>query len=428
MKLLWVSNAPWAASGYGSQTRQVGRRIARAGYEIEFTANDGTRGDQVWEGLLVRGSGMDRYSRDSVREDLERSGADWVVSLYDAWVYTDRIDDPFRGIARVAGWVPVDHFPVPPPIVPWVRAHTAIAMSHYGFDRLVDASAGLEADGEQGFPVRYAPHAVEDAFVRREVAPGFGKPFRQVLGVPDDAFLVGIVAANTGTAIYDRKGFGDMAAALAPFMRAHDDVYLYLHSLQMGHEAMSLPVLLAANHLPPERIRWADQYLLKKSAIRDEDMAAIYSSLDVLAATSRGEGFGLPVLEAQACGTPVIASNWTAQAELVGDVWSAEHMGAQRHPSGWLVDVDPDWDPRQAAFFGKPRIASIIAALEDAYARRGDPALRDAAVAKAAAYRADRVFAEHWRPLLAEMAGHVTAPPARLDRAERRRRARERVA
>jgi hypothetical protein len=97
VKLLWISNAPWAPSGYGSQTRQVGPRIAKAGYDIEFVANDGTRGDQSG---TASSSGLvgqrPLLSRDSVREDLERSGADWLIFLYDAWVYTEA-GGPVRG-------------------------------------------------------------------------------------------------------------------------------------------------------------------------------------------------------------------------------------------------------------------------------------------------------------------------------------------
>jgi glycosyltransferase involved in cell wall biosynthesis len=302
-------------------------------------------------------------------------------------------------------------------------------MSRFGFDRLSEASASLEAQGETGFPVRYAPHAVDDVFRPTETGPGFGRPFREMIGVPADAYLVGIVAANTGTAIYDRKGFGDMVAALAVFMSDHPDAWVYLHTLQLGHEGINLPVLLSVKGVDPARVRWADQYLLKKQAISDGDMAAIYSALDVLLATSRGEGFGLPVLEAQACGTPVIASNWTAQAELVGDAWSPQNMGAQRHPSGWLVDVDPDYDPRHAADFGKPRIASIIRALREAHERRGDPALRDAAIAKAETYRADAVFDTYWRPILAEMEAALHPAVVPMNREQRRaaRKARAKV-
>jgi glycosyltransferase involved in cell wall biosynthesis len=406
MKILWISNAPWYPSGYGSQTRQVGSRIAKAGYEIEFVANTGTFGDREWEGLLVRGSGADRYSRDSVREDLERSKADVVVSLYDAWVYTEQGHDPFEGLTNVWGWVPVDHYPTPLALYAWLEHHNAIAMSNFGYRCLSDTSRGFEKAGARAFPVVYAPHAVDDVFAPTD------RGFRQMIDVPAAAYLVGIVAANNGTSVYDRKGFSDMSAALARFMDAHPDVYLYVHTLMTTHDGIDLVRRFDFTGIPRDRTRWADQYALKKMAVSDEQMARIYSSFDVLLGTSRGEGFGLPGIEAQACGTPVILSNWTAQAELVGEAWSPTDIGTQRHPSGWLVGVDPDWDPRQGADFAKPHIAAIIGCLKEAYERRGNADLRDAAIAKAATYRADVVFDNYWRPLLRSMAQDVALSPA----------------
>jgi glycosyltransferase involved in cell wall biosynthesis len=420
VKLLWISNAPWMPSGYGSQSRQVGPRIARAGYEIEFVANDGTRGDRDWEGFLVRGSsGNDKYSRDSIREDLERSEADWLVFLYDAWVFTEGNNDPFAGLKRVAGWVPIDHYPVPQSLYGWLTSgHLPIAMSRYGFDRLTELSEAFIREGRPGFPVRYAPHAVDDVFVPTP------SEFRSEIGVPDDAFLVGIVAANNGTMIYDRKGFGDMAHALALFMEQHPDAYVYVHTIGRTQDGIDLGRLFAFKGVPDDRLRWADQYALKKQTVTDERMAAIYSSFDVLLSTSRGEGFGLPVLEAQACGTPVIASNWTASAELVGDVWTeANGLTSVRCPNGWLVAVDPDYDPRHGADFGKPRIPQIISALREAHAVRQTEAwepMRQAAIAKAEGYRADRVFEEHWRPILAEMEQALVQPNRAQRRAKRR--------
>jgi glycosyltransferase involved in cell wall biosynthesis len=433
MKVLWVSNSPAMPSGYGSQTRQVGRRIVRAGYELEFVANDGTRGDQEWEGLLVRGSGYDRYSRDTALEDLQRSGADWLVALYNAWVFTaEGWQDPFEGMPHVAAWVPIEYETVPLRLVPWFRqSHLNIAMSRHGYQQMVRLSEMFEGQRPgAGFPVRYAPHAVDDVFRPTEIVPALGLPFRKAAGIPDDAYLVGIVAANTGTAIYDRKGFGDMALSLAVFMHDRPDVWVYIHAAQQGFEAMNLNMLLGYAGVPLDRVQFADQYALKKHTLKDEDMAGIYSSFDVLLGTSRGEGFGLPHLEAQACGTPVILSNWTASAELVGDVFDPEHPGFQRHPSGWLVGCDRDWDPRQGGYFGKPLIPSIVRALSDAYEARGDASLRDAALAKAETYRADRVFDEHWKPILGDMerALQPVAPRAERRKAERAQKKGKRAA
>lgn len=53
--------------------------------------------------------------------------------------------------------------------------------------------------------------------------------------------------------------------------------------------------------------------------VEDEELPALYSGARALIFPSLYEGFGLPALEAMACGTPVVASNTTGLAEAVGD-------------------------------------------------------------------------------------------------------------
>lgn len=49
------------------------------------------------------------------------------------------------------------------------------------------------------------------------------------------------------------------------------------------------------------------------------DLATLYSAADVLAMPARYEGFGLPPVEAMACGTPVVTSNTGSLPEVTGD-------------------------------------------------------------------------------------------------------------
>ncbi len=59
-------------------------------------------------------------------------------------------------------------------------------------------------------------------------------------------------------------------------------------------------------------VRW-DGYLA------DEDLVRAYGEAAVFALPSRYEGFGLPVLEAMACGTPVVCGNRSSLPEVAGD-------------------------------------------------------------------------------------------------------------
>lgn len=53
--------------------------------------------------------------------------------------------------------------------------------------------------------------------------------------------------------------------------------------------------------------------------IQQEDLPKIYSYADLLVHPSLSEGFGFTLLEAMACGTPVLASNRASLPEIVGD-------------------------------------------------------------------------------------------------------------
>ena len=53
--------------------------------------------------------------------------------------------------------------------------------------------------------------------------------------------------------------------------------------------------------------------------VEEEDLPALYNGADLFVFPSLYEGFGLPVLEAMACGTPVITSNTSSLPEVAGD-------------------------------------------------------------------------------------------------------------
>jgi hypothetical protein len=325
-----------------------------------------------WNGMRLFPMGYDSWSQDLVMKHYESVQAESktplvFATLCDVWVISNK---RLGEIENIWSWVPIDHAGVPPKVEEWlVRDNvTPIAMSKHG----------SRAMNDRGIEHVYIPHALEKHWqpmvVERDPWPG--------------RFVVTIPNANKGV-LPSRKAWGENLLAFGVFAKSHPDALLYLHTDATAmSQGIDLPTLIRAAGIQPDQVMFVDQYEYRMG-VSDETMAAIYSRSDVLLSASAGEGFGLCVLEAQACGTPVIVSNFSAQPELVGD--------------GWIVDVQPQWNPTQNAWFCTPLVHSIVKALEEAYERPRNTISQEA-VEFASAYSADKVFAEGWVPLLESLA------------------------
>jgi glycosyltransferase involved in cell wall biosynthesis len=244
-------------------------------------------------------------------------------------------------------------------------------MSQYG-------QAMLENVGIESL---YIPHGIESTFkpMRRHK----GTTGRDFIDISKDRFIVGMNAANKGVSP-NRKAFGENILAFSMFAQKHDDAILYLHTDWAGSlGGIKLVDLLTAVGLEKHQYKFIDPYLYR-TGIDQETLATIYTAMDVLLATSYGEGFGIPTIEAQACGTPVIVSEFAASTELLGD--------------GWLVDGQPLWDAPQTSWFHMPSIPKIVEALEAAYDR--GQGRSEKAIEFASSYKADFVYNKHWKPAL----------------------------
>jgi hypothetical protein len=120
-------------------------------------------------------------------------------------------------------------------------------------------------------------------------------------------------------------------------------------------------------------------------------------------APSHGEGFCVPLIEAQACGTPVIASDFSAQSELVG--------------AGWTAGGQLEWDAAQHASYLCPYTVEIAARLDEAHAA-DLVAMQSEAVAFAARYDTVRVFDELWVPFLATLEPPIPVVKPKMERCD----------
>jgi glycosyltransferase involved in cell wall biosynthesis len=296
------------------------------------------------------------------------------MTLYDVWVYNElKFDD------EIVSWVPLDHITPPPKVIEFLQREnvTPIAMSQFGQEQL--DSVSVESI--------YIPHGV-DTKIFKPTPLIDGVPARQFMGVPDDTFLVGIVAANKANGQIHRKAYAENLLAFAIFHKKYPNSQIYIHSEPSRvYGGFELAILLKAVGLDKSAVLLPDRDLLR-TGYPESVLAGFYSAMDVLLSTSYGEGFGIPTVEAQACGTRVITSNFAASKDLASE-------------DSWLVEGQPFWDEAQGCFFSIPSVNKIVNALEEAYhAERG---ASQKAIDFAAQFDVDLIWQEKWTPFFTKL-------------------------
>jgi glycosyltransferase involved in cell wall biosynthesis len=240
-----------------------------------------------------------------MEKSIEDIKPDIVIHLRDNWVLTDRYfggspeRQPYnlkpicdKVDAKFVAYSPVQHKPLPKPLIDQVNAKTdfLLTMSEYGVWAYI----------ERGFPpnkINYIYHGVSP-----EMKPMDKKECRQYFGFDPDAPLLGYVGLN----IDYRKNLGTAVLVLKEVLKEFPTANLVLWT-----EPNSSGVILE-DWIDSHGVRghiYFPSKPTKVSGITDAEMAKLFNSLDCYVHTSIAEGFGMPVLEAIACGTPVVSTD-----------------------------------------------------------------------------------------------------------------------
>jgi len=385
MRILWWSNAPWAKTGYGEQTRQTVSRLIEAGHEVACLSNYGLRGSAlIWQGITVYPAVEHWSGIEMLKPALKHTEADLLISLYDVWA----IPPEARGIIKCpwAAMIPVDGTPVPDEIVKCAAfVDFPIAFSYFGIGRFEDMH--VDAD--------YIPLGVDCSVFK----PGDKRAAREEIGLPQDAFVVAVVATNKGFPC--RKSWHELIPAFAHFQKKHPDAVLYLHTtLRPKKAGAQIDKLIQESDIPRSALAFPDAGELE-IGVQQETVAQIFRAADVLLNPAKGEGFGLPIVEAQACGTPVITQRFSSMTELTINGIAIEP--GPKEPVGATV-------PSMSYYWRRADEGRIVEALEAIYDR--DDETRERNNRKGTAAIKDRydwpvVMQTYWQPFL-ERVGRLT--------------------
>lgn len=304
-----------------------------------------------------------------------------MISLMDIWVMQGADIQ-----SRWAMWIPVDHDPIPLPVADVARrAYHRIAMSKFAVEKINEA--GMDCD--------YVPCGVETNVYK---PTAMSDDERGACMFDKDRFIVGMVAANKGDP--PRKAFWQNIDAFAELHKKHPDTLMYIHSItghpQRGEQVDLVAYCLFKGLTIGKDVIFPDQYNLLLG-YTDEMMAKLYTAMDVHLLVSCGEGFGIPIIEAQSCGTPVIVGDWTSMPELCFSGWKVDKK-----------DTSPQWGGLQAYMF-QPHVGAIVEKLEAAYQMKGNQNYRKAARKGALAYDVDKIFEKYWKPVIAHLEEKLAA-------------------
>jgi len=176
-------------------------------------------------------------------------------------------------------------------------------------DLVLADSAATQADIQELLHVSPAKiqvvHAACDERIRRVTEVGTLQEVQQRLGLPRPYIL------SLGT-LEPRKNFEGLIRAYHALVQAHPDVPHHL--VIVGGKGWLYEGIFRAR----AETGLADRIHIL-TEVGDEDLPAVYSMADVFTFPSWYEGFGMPPLEAMACGVPVVASPRGSLPEVLGD-------------------------------------------------------------------------------------------------------------
>lgn len=304
--LLFVGDSPHLPTGLGRILRDVSTRV---------TAESETLGVQVavagWDEHFLGAPGLDPpvYGFRNTEDDW---GASAVRTVY------QRLYGNAGGLLW-SFWDPGRCYPysdIDLPVTRWgyfaIDAHdpgvtiggpAAEAVKRYDRVLAYGNYGGTVLSNTCGRKIQYLPHGLDlDAFTPTCV----GHPELNLGPFYDSnkQILIGCVASNQ-----PRKDLGLFCWTLATLRDRGVNVFGWLHTDRLIWHAWSVPQLVDTFGLQKD--------LWITTELTDTELAAYYTACWVTLAPGLGEGFGYPLVESMACGTPCVHGTYGGGAELI---------------------------------------------------------------------------------------------------------------
>jgi len=325
-----LSDSPMLCTGYADQNKYLGNALVEAGHNVILFAH--TYLGQNLEppikfedgrqlNFKIIGQAREQYFKDVLSNYIKENKIDVLIILLDTFMLYPWLLEVDLSPAKSVFWFPSD-------------GGAGIPLGCEAILKKVDCPVAMAKFGQiqckklYNLDVKHIPHFIDVSNYicmskeeKENCKAQFGLKGRDVIGV---------VARNQGRKMLDRT-----IKMMALYAKINPNAMLLLH-LDPEDAAQVFPIKsLIQRYGIENRVVFTGTRYYK--GFNFKDMKNVYNAMDIFLLTTSGEGFGIPLIEAQACGVPVLATNYTTTKELVLDKESG--LGID------LVGTDPDENP-----------------------------------------------------------------------------------
>lgn len=352
MKILYLSDSPFIPSGYGKVGRDLLLGLREKGHQIVILGGalaSAPFQPQVWNGMThypVQAYG----NIDQIRFVLKEHKPDVMIINSDPrhLSHVFEIDNEVRSACPLVFYHLWDDEPFPRFNIPYYRSTDVIvAGSKFTYDLL--------KENYKDTPIFYIPMGINtdvfNTFSKEKVQEFKKQIFQSYPQYINTGFVVGYIGRNIL-----RKRILDLYRIFSQFAKGKNDILLFLHSSPFDPEGSNL--LYFRDALYPN----LPVAVSEPRGQDDSFLTLLYNMFSVSINIAHAEGFGLPLAESMACGTPCIATNNAGPSNLITE------------ENGWLVnpEIISTFGTNQVPFINQRFVSDedVLKALEEAYSNR----------------------------------------------------------
>ena len=337
-RILALSDSPTTCTGFATICSNIMTGMVEKNWEVNYMGHNYLGQDLVppitFEdgrtlNFKLQGAGREQYCKDMIVPRINKFNPDvFFIQLDTFMVFPWFMDLPLNRTRSVfyfpsdgAGGMPLGCENI------LKKVNMPVAMAKFGQKQVKDL---YNIDSE------YIPHAIDEKNYfplpleeREKLKAKYGLTGR---------FVVGTVARNQG-----RKMMDLTFKAFAIFCKDKPDAVLFLHTDPQDAAAVFNMQELARRYNIANRVMFSGMTFFNGFSYKQ--MNEVYNVMDIFTLSTSGEGFGVPTIEAQACGIPVVIPNNTTGPELVLDDGKSGLLAdsAASITGSWSVERDiPD--------------------------------------------------------------------------------------